>query len=256
MSIVATTSETDMSDSSTSDSSESYPHGNGNTTGLTSDHQAAQDAADDPHEIGLLRGLLRLAPKATMTTLPSLAFFMTWRYLRPRDIPAGIAVAVMVAAVLGGTKLRGRAELRSLGISLIGLSVAVSAVLILGQARAYFAPRLVVHTCWAVLIALSMVVRWPAFGVAVGLLSPSGRRWTWRRDRFRLRTYQIITGLWAGKFSVESGILLMLYVSNRVDALFAVNVVIGLPSTALFALISVVVLRHRHRRALTDAARP
>ena len=83
----------------------------------------------------------------------------------------------------------------------------------------------------AVVLLLSMLVRWPVIGLLVG--AARGERVSWRRDRVKRRQYQECTAVFLAKFCVAPLVMAPLYLAGYVVALGIAAVLLGIPAVAV-----------------------
>ncbi|CAM3739290.1 DUF3159 domain-containing protein [Kibdelosporangium persicum] len=90
-------------------------------------------------------------------------------------------------------------------------------------------------------VLVSMLVRWPVIGLAVGAVR--GERFGWRRDRVRLRRYQACTGIFLAKFVVSTAVQLPLYLEGQVVALGIASTLVNTPAMGICAYLCWRILR-------------
>jgi hypothetical protein len=136
--------------------------------------------------------------------------------------------AVLAAAAVGGVRLAGGGRPRAVLFGLLGVAVAALVALYTGRASAL---------AWAV----SIVIRWPLLGLAVGMVL--GQNTRWRRDPHLLRGYQRASWVWVGQYLVRVAVFLPLYFANAVLALGVARSMLTWPLVALCVTLSWPVLR-------------
>ena len=123
--------------------------------------------------------------------------------------------------------------------------VGISAVLAggTGQGINFYLPDIVRNVGAAVVLAVSMVVRWPFIGLLVG--AARGERLGWRRDREKRRRYQLCTAVFLTKFTLAPVVMTPLYLAGQVVALGIAATLLGTPAIAVCVYFSWRILRVR-----------
>lgn len=121
--------------------------------------------------------------------------------------------------------------------------VAVSATLAssTGHGVNFYLPGVLVSICAGTVFLLSMLVRLPLVGVAVG--AARGERFGWRRDRALRRRYQLCTAVFVAKFAIATAVMVPLYLAGQVVALGIASTLLTLPAMAACAYVSWRILR-------------
>lgn len=140
---------------------------------------------------------------------------------------------------------------RSASSAVIGaVAVVLAAWLALregGQAVDYFIPGFITNSVYAIVLLVSILVRWPLIGVLVEVLR--GHPASWRKNRKILTVYSLVTGLWVGFFSLRLAIQVPLYMSGSAELLAAARVAMGPPLYAGVILVTWLILRATVLRA-------
>ena len=90
-----------------------------------------------------------------------------------------------------------------------------------------FVLGLITNGVYAVVFLVSILIRWPIIGIAVGFLRSEGT--SWRKNRHHMRVYTGLTALWLGMFSLRVLVILPLYLSGDVATLSWTKLLLGLP---------------------------
>ncbi|MFD6141129.1 DUF3159 domain-containing protein [Promicromonospora sp. NPDC060271] len=160
----------------------------------------------------------------------SQALFLIVFLLTDRLMVAALA-AVTTVAVLTVARFRADRKYRSALVSLgaVGLSAVLAGRT--GTAVGFFLLDVIWQVALAALVLVSMLVRWPLVGVAVGLAR--GRRFGWRHDPAQRRLYQLCTGVLLAKLCIAAAVLIPLYVAEQVTALGIASILSGAPALAV-----------------------
>jgi hypothetical protein len=185
--------------------------------------------------LGGARGMVEAA-------VPTIAF--TVLFLTTHNLNLAVLVSVAVAAVLLVVRLLHRSSVKFVVNSLVGIGIgalfAWRAARHGGsagdQALAYFLPGLLYNAVYAVLLVVSIVVRWPLVGFIVG--SVTGDPTEWHRDARVVRLCSRLTWLLAAPCLIRVVVQGPIYLAGRngwwdqdsaVAALAASKLVMGWP---------------------------
>ncbi|MBL3687020.1 DUF3159 domain-containing protein [Leucobacter zeae] len=160
-------------------------------------------------------------------------------------VPGGLAVALVVI------RLVRRETLVSAISGMLGVGVAVLITLITGRGIDYYLSGFVINAAWALGLFISVIVGWPALGLAIGAFS--GDLTGWRRKPAVRRVATLLTLLWLSLFVLRLAVQLPLYLSEQVAALGFARIAMGVP---LFAAVIVVTwfTARKHLRSSDDSA--
>ena len=169
--------------------------------------------------VGGLQGLIE-------TTLPSFLYVVTFAFSRSVFISVSVvAIAVMALTVRHIVKKRPLTQLIG---SLLGIGLAIYLTLRPGaQAGDFYLKDFWINGAYGSALLLSVIVRWPIIGVLVGFLAGQGL--TWRKDRRKVRFFDLVTLLWVGLFAVRLAVELPLYLLGDIVTLGFIKLVLGLP---------------------------
>ena len=180
------------------------------------------------------------------TIIPSVLFGTSFALTGQAIISVGLAGGTSALFILYRLVTR-----RSASSALIGaIPVGFAAWLALrdgGQAVDYFVPGFITNAVYAVVLTISVLVRWPVIGVLVEILR--GNSSSWRKDRKKLTVYSLVTGMWIGFFSLRLAIQVPLYLAENAALLATARVAMGPPLYALVILASWLILRATVLRA-------
>lgn len=180
------------------------------------------------------------------TIIPSVLFGTSFALTGQAIISVGLAGGTSALFILYRLVTR-----RSASSALVGaIAVGFAAWLALrdgGQAVDYFVPGFITNAVYAVVLTISVLVRWPVIGVLVEILR--GNSSSWRKDRKKLTVYSLVTGMWIGFFSLRLAIQVPLYLAENAALLATARVAMGPPLYALVILVSWLILRATVLRA-------
>jgi hypothetical protein len=162
--------------------------------------------------LGGRRGMLEAA-------VPTLAFTLV--FLAGKDLRVAVLVSVATALVLLAVRAAQRSSVQFVLNSLVGIGIGAFFAWRSArgggdaneQALAYFLPGLVYNGGYAVLMALSNLVRWPVVGFMVG--SVAGDPTEWHRDPQVVRLCRNLTWMLAAPCVVRVAVQAPIYLAGR-----------------------------------------
>jgi hypothetical protein len=160
------------------------------------------------------------------TGLPGVLFVATYA-LAGRDLQLALIVALGSAAALSILRLVQRKSLQHALSGFLGVGIAAFIASRTGRAEDFYVPSLFRNAGFALLFAISVLIRWPVIGVFLALITQSGM--SWRKDPVLVRAYSRATWVWAGMFALRLAVLLPLWLVGDVVALGTAGVALGLP---------------------------
>jgi len=183
--------------------------------------------------VGGVQGLIE-------TTLPGFLYVLSYTIFRNLYWSIGLVVLAVLALTVRHF-LRKRPITQLLG-SLLGVGLAIYLTLRPGgQAVDFYVKDFWINGAYGSVLLLSVVIRLPLIGVLVGLLTNQGLKW--RKDRRKLRYFDLVTMMWVGLFATRLAVELPLYFSNNVITLGFVKIVLGLPFYLTIIWVSWLLLR-------------
>ena len=172
--------------------------------------------------IGGWRGLAEsVAPGAVFV-----AAFLGWGGFRIPVIAATATVAVMVIVRL----IQRTPVTQALG-GLLGVLLGAVWAWRAGDANDYFVPGFWYTGVYGVALLASMLARWPAVGIVMGLLKGWGSRW--RSHPGAVRRFQVATGFYVVTQAIKLAVQLPLYFAGATAALGIAKLALGVPFFAL-----------------------
>ena len=159
------------------------------------------------------------------SVLPGLVFLVAFTITR--DLTVALVGSVAVAAVFLLARLIQRTPLTQ---SLAGIAgVALSAFLAMqtGKAENFYLVGFLTNSGYILAMVISIAVRWPLLGLVFGYARNEGVRW--RDNPERLRAYRAATWIVVAVMAARLVVQLPLYLSEQVDALGAMRLIMGVP---------------------------
>jgi hypothetical protein len=165
--------------------------------------------------LGGRRGMIEAA-------LPTITF--TFTYVLSKDLRLAIVLSLAGALVMLGIRLAQRGTLQYVLNALFGIGVGCFFVWLGGRhggdashrALAYFVPGLLYNTGYAIVMVLSILVRWPLVGFVVGAVADEP--FEWRRDRQVVRLCSQLTWFLVAPCVLRVLVQVPIYLSGRAAA--------------------------------------
>jgi hypothetical protein len=166
--------------------------------------------------LGGRRGMLEAA-------VPTILFTVT--FILSKDLQRSLLVSVTAAFVLLVVRLLQRSNVQFVVNSLFGIGIgaffawrsAAGGGDANDQALAYFLPGIIYNAVYAVVISLSILVRWPVVGFMVG--SVAGDPTAWHRDHQVVRLSSNLSWLLVVPCVIRVAVQFPLYLAGRSGAM-------------------------------------
>jgi len=157
--------------------------------------------------------------------VPTLGFTVT--YLIGHNLRLGLIVGIGLAVALLAVRLVQRQSVQFVVNSLVGIAIAAVFASRTGHAKDVFLPGILWNTAYAVVMVLSVLVRWPLVGLM--LASVTGDITAWRQDPAIVRLCTKLTLILALPCVVRVAVQYPLYVADRVGWLGVTKIALGWP---------------------------
>lgn len=135
----------------------------------------------------------------------------------------------------------------------VGVAVCVLIAYLMGESRGYFLLGIVMSAVWAVVFAMSVLIRRPVVGYLWSWAGGHDRRW--RADRGAVYAFDLATGTWVLVFASRFTVQGLLYHADQTGWLAVARIAMGWPLTALAAVVTYLVIKSVQRRLADPADR-
>jgi hypothetical protein len=146
-------------------------------------------------------------------------------YLLTEQVSTSALIAVGGVAVF--TVVRVWADRKywsaAIGLAIVGASALLAGST--GRAVDFYLPAVLMQAAGGAVFLVSMLVRWPVVGLAVG--AARGERFGWRRDREQRRRYQACTAVFMVKSAIATAALVPLYLTGQLIPLGITATLLG-----------------------------
>ncbi|MET0234475.1 MAG: DUF3159 domain-containing protein [Kibdelosporangium sp.] len=153
-------------------------------------------------------------------------------YLLTGEVLTSALVAVGGVFVLAVVRLctAGKVWQSAVGLVMVGVSALLAGST--GQAVDFYLTAVLLQAVGGVLFLVSILVRLPVIGLAMGVVR--GERLAWRRDPRQRRRYYLCTTIFLVKFIIGTAVLVPLYLAEKLVPLgIAATLLGGAPAAGL-----------------------
>ena len=156
-----------------------------------------------------------------------------------------IAAALGVAALILAWRLIRRESVQPAVSGFFGVGISALIAYILGESKGYFLLGIWMSLFWAVVFALSVLIRRPVVGYIWGWVNAHDR--DWRRSRRAVLAFDIATVFWVLVFTSRFVVQQHLYDADQTGWLGVARIAMGWPLTAVAALVTYLAIRSAQR---------
>jgi hypothetical protein len=172
--------------------------------------------------------------------LPWIAFLIVYA-ATDHNLRVALIVAVACGAAVALLRLIRRQPLRNVFGGFVGVLISAWVANRTGNAKDVYVPGLLTNLGYGALYLITVLIRWPLFGVLYGVITQTGT--AWRKDPAMLRGFSRATLVFVGLFAVRLIVQVPLYFTGSLNALGIAKIGLGLPFYALALWLAYAVLR-------------
>ena len=183
------------------------------------------------------------------SAVPTIGFTVT--FLITRDVRLGLYVGIGLAVALLIARIATHQPVQYVVNSLVGIGIAAVFAARSGKAEDVFLPGIIYNAVYAVVLTLSVLVRWPVVGLM--LASVTGDLTAWRKDPAVVKLCSKLTLVLAVPCIVRVVVMWPLYLAGKVGWLGVAKIGLGWP-LQVAALAAMVWLLARGRTPISAAA--
>jgi hypothetical protein len=176
------------------------------------------------------------------TSLPVAVFVPTSTTL---GLLPAIGAALAVAALILVWRLIRRESAQPAISGFFGVGISALIAYIVGESKGYFLLGIWMSLVWAVIFAVSILVRRPVVGYVWGWVNSHDREW--RGLRSAVRAFDLATFVWVLVFTSRFMVQQHLYDANQTGWLGMARIAMGWPLTAVAALATYLAIRAAQR---------
>ncbi|WP_081968240.1 DUF3159 domain-containing protein [Mycobacterium kyorinense] len=173
---------------------------------------------------------------------------------------AAVGAAVGVAAVVLLWRLIRRDSIQPAVSGFVGVAICAVIAYAVGESKGYFLLGIWTSLLWAVVFAVSVLIRRPVVGYAWSWFGGHDRGW--REVRSAVYAFDIATLTWVLVFAARFVVQRVLYQSDRTGWLAVARITMGWPLTAVAAVVTYMAIKAVQRAlgtspaAIASAAKP
>jgi Protein of unknown function (DUF3159) len=160
-------------------------------------------------------------------------------------LKAAIGAALGVAAVILAWRLVRHESTQPAISGFIGVGISALIAYIVGESKGYFLLGIWMSLVWAVVFALSVLIRRPVVGYIWGWVNSHDRGW--RKVRRAVVAFDIATVVWVLVFASRFVVQHHLYDADQTGWLGVARIAMGWPLTAVAALVTYLAIRAAQR---------
>ena len=183
------------------------------------------------------------------SAVPTIGFTVT--FLITRDVRLGLYVGIGLAVALLVVRIATHQPVQYVVNSLVGIGIAAVFAARSGKAEDVFLPGIIYNAVYAVVLTLSVLVRWPVVGLM--LASVTGDLTAWRKDPAVVKLCSKLTLVLAVPCIVRVVVMWPLYLAGKVGWLGVAKIGLGWP-LQVAALAAMVWLLARGRTPISTPA--
>ena len=172
--------------------------------------------------------------------LPWIAFLIVYG-ASDHNLKLALLVAVVSGAAVVLLRLVRKQPLRNVVGGFVGVLISAWVANRSGRAEDVYLPGLLINLGYGLLYLLTVLFRWPLFGVLYGVITQTGT--AWRKDPAMLKGFTRATLVFVGLFAIRLVVQVPLYLAGSLNALGIAKVGMGLPLYALALWLAYAVLR-------------
>jgi Protein of unknown function (DUF3159) len=172
--------------------------------------------------------------------LPWIAFLIVYA-ATDHNLRVALIVAVGCGAAVAVLRLIRRQPLRNVFGGFVGVLISAWVANRTGNAKDVYIPGLLTNLGYGALYLITVLIRWPLFGVLYGVITQTGT--AWRKDPAMLRGFSRATLVFVGLFATRLIVQVPLYFTGSLNALGIAKIGLGLPCYALALWLAYAVLR-------------
>lgn len=185
---------------------------------------------------------------AAESALPFVVFTVV--YVVTDEVQPAVIAGVVAALVLFGVRSAQRSSTRFVANGLVAIVIAAVLATMTGRAETAFLPGIVQNAVYALVMGVSLAVRWPVMGVLIGAVT--GDATGWRAEPAMVKLGNRLTIVFMIPFVLRLAIQYPLYLAGAVGWLGVARVVLGWPLLLAALVVAGALLARGH----TPLAKP
>lgn len=183
--------------------------------------------------------------------LPGLVFIVAYTVLlaaplAAQAVPISLGASVLVALVFTVIRIAGRSSVTQAIGGLVGVGASAILAIISNRPTDNFLIPLGIDALFGIVFLITLLVRWPIIGLAVGYLMGEGT--AWRAERGKYHILQLATLIWIAMFAARLAVQIPLFLTNDLTGLAIAHLVMGVPLYVPVLLVTWLLVRPLYPR--------
>jgi hypothetical protein len=158
--------------------------------------------------------------------LPTAVFVISY-VVTSRNLRSSLIAAIAAGVVIVIWRLIRHEKLGQVAAGFVGLAFSAWWASRNDNASDIYLPGMLTNLGYGMAFFISIIVRWPLLGIAMGLLTGEGT--SWRKDPVLRRTYAAASWIWVGLFFGRLIVQTPMYLAGWVEVQGIVKIVMGYP---------------------------
>lgn len=180
---------------------------------------------DEAPTAGALLGAIGGVRGIVESTVPGFVFLVVFT-ITHQVLPSVIG-PVVIAVIFVIARAVTRSPLTQAVAGAIGIALTAAIALLTGRAENNFLPGIYINVSVLVILLVSLAVRWPLIGVALGMALDGDS--SWRSNDAKRRAFTIATWVWVIPSAIRVAVQIPLYLARNAEALAATKIITGIP---------------------------
>ena len=155
------------------------------------------------------------------------AVFVVAYIVTARDLNASIIAAIVAGALIVVWRLIRREPLGQIAAGFVGLAISAWWASRNDNASDIYIPGMLTNLAYGSAFLISILVRWPLLGIAMGFLTGEGV--AWRKDPVLRRTYAAASWIWVALFFSRLIVQTPMYLAGWVELQGVFKIAMGYP---------------------------
>lgn len=220
-------------------------------SGESAHHQEIESAAEVRQEALLLERAIGGWRGVIDSGVPTAVFVVAY-VVTSSNLRTSLMAAIAAGAVIALWRLIRREPLTQIGAGFIGLLFSAWFASRTENASDVYLPGMLTNLGYGTAFFISILVRWPLIGIAMGVLTGDGT--SWRQDPELRRVYAAASWIWVGLFYGRLVVQTPMYLAGWVEVQGIVKIIMGYPLFLAAAYFTYLVLRPVFQRKREEKA--
>lgn len=180
------------------------------------------------------------------------AVFVVAYLVTSSDLRASLIAAIVAGGLIAVWRLIRREPLTQIGAGFVGLLFSAWFASRTQNASDVYLPGMLTNLGYGTAFLVSILVRWPIIGIAMGVLTGDGT--SWRKDPDLRRVYAAASWIWVGLFYSRLIVQTPMYFAGWVEVQGVVKIIMGYPLFLAAAYFTYLVLKPVFQRKREEKA--